>query len=235
MLPLGPLLLTFVTAAMNKYPYGGSTRVSLYMAPGFCLLTGVGLVWVLRYWLSRKRPMLGLYIATGVLAAIPLGGTVQDIMVPTKTYSDWNNRQVMKELSVLSQPDDQWVIFNSLKPVSYAPDIHGFHGSGARFRYYVARFAPGEVHWAPPENQIPRKDTGKTWLIAYKGEEVSFPQEQLKAYLQTLGASLGQPRKYYFKLTSPKDRPRDRKYIEAIEVYEFPSLGTEPDSWCFFR
>ena len=40
---LSPLALNFVAAAMHRYPYGGHQRMTLFMAPAFCVLIGVGM------------------------------------------------------------------------------------------------------------------------------------------------------------------------------------------------
>ncbi len=40
---LAPLALNFVAAAMHRYPYGGHSRMTLFMAPTFCILIGLGM------------------------------------------------------------------------------------------------------------------------------------------------------------------------------------------------
>jgi hypothetical protein len=40
---LAPLTLNFVAAAMHRYPYGGHARMTLFMAPAFCILIGLGM------------------------------------------------------------------------------------------------------------------------------------------------------------------------------------------------
>ena len=50
---LAPLPVALVAAALHRYPYGTSTRVMLYMAPAFCLLTGEGIMALLQ--LRRGR------------------------------------------------------------------------------------------------------------------------------------------------------------------------------------
>ncbi len=52
---LSPLTLLFVAAAMKRYPYGGSARVTLFMAPAFCLLAGIGVHAMLRRLSARAR------------------------------------------------------------------------------------------------------------------------------------------------------------------------------------
>jgi len=42
MLLLSPLALHFMAAALERYPYGGHVRLSMYFAPACCLLAGVG-------------------------------------------------------------------------------------------------------------------------------------------------------------------------------------------------
>ena len=169
--------------------------------------------------------MKGLCIATAIIAFIPIVGMVRDIAQPQKKFSDRNNRDALEKLGSWSRAEDQWVIFNALEELPYSPDLHGYGGSGARFRYYIRRFAPAKVSWAPPARELWALPAGRTWLIVYRDNNAPFPQHLLKPYLQTAQAQLGQPKRHSFELTSPKDPPR--RETEAIEVYEFPPLAQE--------
>ncbi len=42
-LALGPFLLTFLAALLGRYPYGGSARTMIFLAPAICLFMGLGL------------------------------------------------------------------------------------------------------------------------------------------------------------------------------------------------
>ena len=225
LLLLGPLPLMLIAAAMKKYPYGTSARVAQHLAPIFCLLAGVGLASALRFWLCRRRPMKGIYIATAVMAAIAIGGMVCDIARPQKKFSDRLNRDALQTLGSWTGPQDKWVIFNALENLPYSPDLHGCGGSAARFRYYIRRFAPANIRWAPPAKDLSPLPAGRTWLIVYRDNKTSFRQDLLDSYLRTARQRLGQSKEpYRFKLTSPKDPTRSQ--IEAIEVYEFPPLSS---------
>ncbi|MDP7561163.1 MAG: glycosyltransferase family 39 protein, partial [Planctomycetota bacterium] len=79
LLLLAPLPLMLVAAALHKYPYGTSARISQHLAPAICLLAGAGLAKALRFLLNRQRLIGGFYIATSVIAFIALGGIVRDI------------------------------------------------------------------------------------------------------------------------------------------------------------
>ncbi len=218
LLLLGPLVLMLIAAALRQYPYGTSARVAQHMAPAFCLLAGVGLITTLRFFL-KERFLRASYIAVLVLAVIGMAGTVSDILLPQKKFSDRANRDAMHTLAGRTAPHDQWIIFNATDAVPYAPDIRSWGGSGARFCYYVYQLGPENVHWSPPAKQITRPDVGRTWLVIYRDNKNPFPQELLDRYLKTTRRRLGKPQPYWFELTSPRDPPRGQ--TEAIEVYEF--------------
>src|SRR5258708_28757739 len=57
--PIGP---AFVAAAMHRYPYGTSARISLYLAPAICLLAGQGLAAILLVFLPYKHARRALLI-----------------------------------------------------------------------------------------------------------------------------------------------------------------------------
>ena len=62
-----PLLPAFVAAALHRYPYGTSARISLYLAPAICLLAGQGLAAVILTQLGRRYAYQTLLLATTLL------------------------------------------------------------------------------------------------------------------------------------------------------------------------
>ena len=77
---LGPFVLAIVAAALRRYPYGGvahgsSARIMQYLAPGICLLAGLGLAaLIVRVRNPRRRPCLLLagLIALALIGVVPL-------------------------------------------------------------------------------------------------------------------------------------------------------------------
>lgn len=233
---LSPLALMFIAAAMKKYPYGSSARVSQNMAPAFCLLAGAGLWWVTcKVHRARRRRQAALLISAGVIAAIAVIGLATDIVRPHKKFSDQTNRDVMRELAGQTKPADRWIIFNSLSPnAGWSQYIHAAGGSGARFRYYVHRLAPADVRWGPRPEEVfssPSAIRGRTWLIVYRDNKLPFAQARLDAYLRVVAKGLGTPDYRRYVLTSSKDRhhnqPKDprRRQVEAIDVYRYDPLA----------
>ena len=157
--------------------------------------------------------------ATAVMAAIVIAGVIYDVARPCKKFSDRLNRDALASLAGWTGQKDQWLVFNALQDVPYAPDIHRYGGSGARFRYYVRQFGPANIRWAPPAKQVSAPEGGRTWLIIYRDNKRPFRQDLLEPYLQIVQRRLGLSKRHWFKLTSPKDR--HRREIEGFEVYEF--------------
>jgi hypothetical protein len=86
---LGPFGLTFLAAALHRYPYGGSARVSMHLAPAILLLAATGLAHVLQRLKARgfDRPRLltGITLTWCLMAGL---GIVLDIRQPAKTADD---------------------------------------------------------------------------------------------------------------------------------------------------
>ncbi len=221
LLLLAPLLLAFVAAAMKAYPYGGTARTMLYMAPAFCLLAGMGL------WSLMVRRLSGLFrrhvlhaVVFG-LAGLSIGGMIADVARPYQSLESRRSKAVVVDLAARSQPADRWVIFNAVEPVDYAPWLGDWRGTGGQFVFDVLRLAPCPVVWAPRPREVEQPPGGRVWLLAYRGVRVEFPEEQLAAYLEELGRQLGPARHERFVIKTKRDRRTQQERIEALDVWRF--------------
>ncbi len=218
---LSPLVLNFIAAAMKRYPYGTSARTSLYMAPAFCLLAGLGLSAALKACLRRQWVPVGFRVAAAVLAGIAIAGIARDIARPYKKRSDQVNRSSMRWLARQTESRDRWVVFNALTDVPHAPNLYRWKGSASRFSYYVVHLAAVLVRWGPKTDELSQAATGRTWLITYRDNDEPFPEEKFARYLQAMSERLGPPRRKLFDLGTP----------EAIDIYEFsPTCSAAPAS-----
>jgi len=198
---LGPLLLTFIAAALHRYPYGSSARFSLHMAPAFCLLAGVGLLTALKRCLPARKVPGGVRVAALILAAVPVGGIVADVLRPYKFLYDVKNKQAVSWMAERTGPDDLWVSFNVAGTgVSYADDFYPRSGDAARHWFYLHRLAPVPIAWAPEPATVTAKTSGRVWLVAYKNDRVAFPEDRFAAYVAALADRLGQPERHEIPL-----------------------------------
>jgi hypothetical protein len=91
LLALGPFGLAFLAAALGRYPYGGSARTMLFMAPTICLLSGLGLAALI----ARLRPTQSRWSLRAAVVGLAAFGVVLfglKLAHPYKDISDQNSR-----------------------------------------------------------------------------------------------------------------------------------------------
>ncbi len=221
---IGPFVLTFIAAALHKYPYGQAARVSQYAGPPICLLAGLGLAMILKRLLPTVHYRRGLIITTSLVAIIPIGGMIRDIVRPYKNPSVKLLHQTFCTLQAESKPTDLWVIYNANEAkVPHAPYLGDIPGRGGQFVFDVLRFAPCPTVWSPPPRSVERSSPDQTiWLLAYRHDihvQTScgdvFPLEQWEAYIDAMRERLGEPDHHKY------DIRKKVHYTESVEVCRF--------------
>jgi len=188
---LGPLPFLFAAAALRLYPYGGSVRVSIFLAPATCLLTGLGLLALLRGAARPCRPerrgrCVGA-LAHGFLAlfaAFPVGGIVEDLRRPYKLESDLLSQRFTADLAARVRPGERLVVWTT-PGAPDAPDWLALGGSLARLRaqLHAVGLAP---EWNAPPPQRDGLET-VTWLVRYRDDDPThapFPEARFAADLE---------------------------------------------------
>jgi hypothetical protein len=90
---LAPFALTFVAAALRRYPYGGEARIAQHLAPMFCLMTGLGGAVVLRALPRPRDASRGLALAVIGLAGLGVGSVVRDRATPYRSDFEHQARE----------------------------------------------------------------------------------------------------------------------------------------------
>lgn len=243
LLLLSPLAFNMIAAALHKYPYGGTVRVMLYMAPSFCLLAGLGLTVCLRQlgtMLIYKVPFaynrLAVPAVAIAFAAVAATTMTLDLTSPFKKDANYAARQTVTWLAGQVTPADQTVVFNALtSTVPYAPYIAPWRGDGAQFIFYMTRDIRSKLLWAPPADQVKPLPGGRTWFVVYAGEEFRVKHDEyrsldpdygsahpqfdpmLAAYRQILNQNLGPAEEHRF----PLQEKRGIKGYQQIDIYAF--------------
>ncbi|TWU12336.1 hypothetical protein CA54_11590 [Symmachiella macrocystis] len=82
---LAPLGLNLVAAGMQRYPFGGGVRFTLYSGTAFCFLTGLGAACIAA-WFTKRFPSRKVVLTMLVGLTLIGGGTmVRDFFRPYKT------------------------------------------------------------------------------------------------------------------------------------------------------
>jgi hypothetical protein len=147
---LAPAALGLLAACLRKYPYGGTARTMLYLAPAICLFAGAGgwaaIVRFLSAPVRRKAYSLAMLGCLALIAARLL----VEVVFPYKQYGDWVARDAVRRWAAEAQPNDVWVIANA----AALPDqsLEGILGgnTAAVFDHY-ALLSMGDRAWHPHE------------------------------------------------------------------------------------
>jgi hypothetical protein len=162
---LAPLALNFVAAAMRCYPYGGHQRMTLFMAPAFCILIGLGMAggavlaaglrWRLMRWVSVPAASIRPYARTavltllGLLLAIAAGILSRDLWCPYKSGTTLRAKEFAEWFWTDLAEDSELVCLESdlkanLSPGTYTGVLSPSSLYLCNQRIYSPRHARGE-------------------------------------------------------------------------------------------
>jgi Dolichyl-phosphate-mannose-protein mannosyltransferase len=210
---LSPLLPTFLASLAKRYPYGTSARTMLFMAPSFCLLTGVGAASVIRRFLPSRRKIQATASCIFALGLAIVVTTVGNIAAPFREVSDVENRRVIRELAALSRPDDLWIGYDGIRLHLGDDDlmVRRWVGQSAEIKYNILAESPGPVRWMP-ERLGKLSHPGRTWLIVHRSGCEEFDETRLDKLQAELDRTLGAPVVHHHRLTP----------VISVVAYEYP-------------
>jgi hypothetical protein len=89
--------LSLVAAALHRYPYGGHARLSQYLAPAICLLTGSGAALLLTKLRRVEWQMAAVRMVLVVCFLIGASTLIRDILKPYKDRADRDHREFARQ------------------------------------------------------------------------------------------------------------------------------------------
>jgi len=148
----GSLPFLFIASSMQAYPYGGSVRVSIFLAPAICICAGVGLAKLL----DHKK---ALPIFACLMSLMIVGGIAKDIAEPYKTRNDLAVAELAEQIATTVN-SESWLI-GHLPDGAVGPmvDLRTYGGGLARLRYLLRRDFGSDADW--------------THSISHEGPDVS--------------------------------------------------------------
>ncbi|MGE0479120.1 MAG: ArnT family glycosyltransferase [Phycisphaerae bacterium] len=229
---LSPLPFAFVAALLKRYPYGGQTRTSLFLAPLICFMAGAGLfavlVWLrripaLRTEFSRRVTIAVIPRVALAFALLPLIMALRDFARPYKDEFVRRSREVADGIAAAAGAADPIIVFNALEKSAHGPWLGDWRGTGAQFVFDMLRLPRAPVSWAPAPNDVAVPPHGRLHLVAYRGVKVEFPQAQFDAYRAALAERFGPAEHTWFQLKLDDGR------AEGVDWYVFPRIpATSP-------
>jgi hypothetical protein len=187
LLCLAPAGLNLIAAFLGRFPYGGHVKFSQYLAPGICLLLGIGAAALLSTSRSSGRIQLrNLRIALLVLALIPLGTICRDFACPYKSPTDSRYRDFARWFWSSAEFGGEVACLQTDLGLEFAPGTFHHLGWSAMYvcnqRIYSPRHRQGKpVDW----NRI-----GENWplrCIEYRAEVYPYDEAACQTWLDSMG------------------------------------------------
>jgi len=169
---LAPLGLNFIAAVLHRFPYGGHARMTLFLAPAFCMLIAFGLTAMLAWIEGRRRvgssgttrigglkaaprrmgfstpgSLNGCTIILGLLALLGAGSWLRDVTQPYKSTTTLRAREFAQWFWFEMAHDSELVSCETDLKTDLSPDKLNCGWSSLYFcnqRIYSARHARGE-------------------------------------------------------------------------------------------
>ena len=89
--------ISLLAAALHRYPYGGHARLSQYLAPAICLLTGSGAAFLLAKLRRIEWQMAAVRMVLIVCVIIGASTLIRDVFKPYKDRSDRDHREFARK------------------------------------------------------------------------------------------------------------------------------------------
>jgi 4-amino-4-deoxy-L-arabinose transferase-like glycosyltransferase len=215
-----PLILNFTAAALHAYPYGGHSRVMLYMAPIVCLVTGLGAAGILSLLQNRRWPAAAPAVAAVVLLAA-VGGiaSVRDFLKPYKETCWQRNRDFARWFWADKALGAELVcVSTDLKqPVSSAPggdDLASVYFCNQRI--YSRRIA----HGLPANLDEVTQDRPLRCARFRPSAATGQDEAKFKEWLQTMEAKYRLVAREKYPLTFFVHES-ELQCVDQVEMYEF--------------
>jgi 4-amino-4-deoxy-L-arabinose transferase-like glycosyltransferase len=160
---LAPFALTFVAAAMHKYPYGGCCRLSQHLAPTTCLLIGLGLATLIeRFAVRENARRCCIVVVCVLLTAVMFGGLARDVLRPYKSVENLEARTRLHDVFAHVSPRDRIIVLNNVNDIDPVS------------QWWLARFGGTRLEWDRQWDRDRSMTCDHVWTLEfYYGESPS--------------------------------------------------------------
>jgi len=227
LLCLAPLVPNLVAALLWRYPYGGSVRFVLYMAPAVCLLAGLGAA-SLVVWRNRRGVVSGrttLLILFVLLAAVAVGSIARDFARPYRTRDVLTHRDFARWFWPNKEYDAEVACWDADVPEGRSSPPAQLASATLylcnRQVYSPHRAAGRPVAWSRISATHPLR------VVRYSASHAAEPEPAFDRWLTELAAryDLINHHRHAFPLHY---KDRDLLGYDFLDVYEFAPKGQSP-------
>jgi len=215
-----PLLPNFAAALLWRYPYGGSVRFVLYLAPMVCLLAGLGaaVILVRRDASGRVRGCRAVLLVCGLLALVAVGSIGRDFAYPYRTRDVLRVRDFARWFWFTQEYDAEVISWETDVPEGAGSPVLG---SPCAAIYVCNReiYSPRRRRGEPAR---PARVTAARPLrcVRWSASNVPSDDEAFGAWLAEMQSryALAAHNRYAFPMHY---KDRDLDYTATLDLYEF--------------
>ena len=143
---LSPCVMGLAAAGLGQYPYGGAPRLTQYLAPSICVLTGLGASAVVVRLSPGARRRRALALSLIMLAGIGVFLVVRDLCEPYRVRGDLETRQFARRFWWQNGGEPELVCVKSDLGLNFQPHLWN-RGMSAVYLFHRGMFArprPGQ-------------------------------------------------------------------------------------------
>ena len=183
---LAPAAINLLAAAIQRYPYGGHVKFSMYLGPAVCLLAGYGAaVWNVQA--RHKYPRFAWQgaRATAALLIFVAGVTMaRDIVQPYKTLSDQQARAFAEWFWFNTHLEGVSVVVDRYEGILFAPE------ASRELTWNVMFLCNEAIYGQPMKQQIPSEMADSvqrpTRCLVYRDKRFKFNDRALARWQQEM-------------------------------------------------
>ncbi|WP_414664458.1 glycosyltransferase family 39 protein [Horticoccus sp. 23ND18S-11] len=225
LLLLLPLVLHLGAAALQRYPYGGHVKFSMYAAPMISVVMGIGVASLLARF---RRPEASLrwskaaVISLVLLIGIGLGSIVSDVVTPYKTTADVRQRALATWLWHDGNFEDRTVCIKDDLGVSFSPRTWQDLGWSAMYLCNKYIYSPQRLVREPRPAYAPPPAQRYLRCVLYRDlGKGDFQQAAFDHWLAGMKQQYPYVGMERFPLPRHDTRNRRLVTIDYLEIYKF--------------
>jgi hypothetical protein len=225
LLGLAPLVVSFLAAAVRRYPYGGNIRINLYMAPFMCMMIGYG--WsVLAVWCRARgsRPALCFRLPVVILAAVGTYSMARDLSGPYKTTSDQRARAFAQWFWFNLSENSEVVCTKADLHQEFAPETYKGMNFSAQYLCNMAIYSPRHaahesVHWERLSTSHPLR------CVLFRVHNLPVPKDKLDAWLERMKETYDLVGQDTYPMVR-QNRINETCAVDYIDIFRFVPKAT---------
>lgn len=226
---LSPVAMHLGAAALQKYPYGGHFKFSMYIAPMIALVTGVGCAVLMGIQSDRKnaRQMsLTATIVLSLIASIAVGSLLRDVLYPYKTPADQRQRALAQWLWYDGNVDGKTVCIYDDLGYSFSERTWEDLSWSAMYQCNKYIYGPKDMLREPRPPYAPSPETPILRCVLYRDpEKDDFDKQAFDNWLSDMKQKHTYLGKDVFPLLRHNKRQSAIVAIDYIEIYKFEMSG----------